>query len=300
MLAVPSSSEDESEKIVSKTVEVVKTQLPVAVPEKRRFSETIAIDHTEKMKEMAVQFDLPKPRHERSELHVRQSSVPRGMKMQVEVQQKTMELQTQATTQRQEMMIPLTEQRRFSETLAIDHREKMKEVTVPFRLPSVERKSEESRLVLQQKAALKGMKMEVEVPELRERSEMTFTSRKPVEAIETQRQELRMQLEGGPPRFVWDLQSLKVMDGEEAKLLCKVVGNPMPDISWYHNGKMVVENPDFRTYYNREAGECVLHILEVFPQDTGTYECMAVNKYGKAITKSAVLVEGEKTFLILL
>jgi len=82
---VPSSSEDERvEKLTSKTVEVVKTEQPVAIRETRRFSETIAIDHKQRMKEMALQFKLPEP--QKSEYIIRRESLPKGMKMEVRVQ----------------------------------------------------------------------------------------------------------------------------------------------------------------------------------------------------------------------
>ena len=73
------------EKLTSKTVEVVKTEQPIAIRETRRFSETIAIDHKQKLKEMALQFKLPEPRIEKSEYIVRRESVPKGMKMEVRV-----------------------------------------------------------------------------------------------------------------------------------------------------------------------------------------------------------------------
>jgi hypothetical protein len=83
---VPTSSEEEGvERIVSKTVEVVKTEQPISIRETRRFSETIAIDHKQKLREMALQFKLPQPRREKSELIVRRESEPKGMKMEVRV-----------------------------------------------------------------------------------------------------------------------------------------------------------------------------------------------------------------------
>ena len=85
-VSVPSSSEDEGvERLTSKTVEVVKTEQPIAIRETRRFSETIAIDHRQKLQEMALQFKLPEPRREKSEYIVRRESVPKGMKMEVRV-----------------------------------------------------------------------------------------------------------------------------------------------------------------------------------------------------------------------
>jgi len=103
------------------------------------------------------------------------------------------------------------------------------------------------------------------------------------------------QLEGSPPVFIWELQSQKVMDGDETRFVAKVRGNPMPDITWYHDGKVVYDNPDFRTSYNKETGEVVLFIVEVFPQDTGRYECTAVNKYGQTTTSAQLNVEGSST-----
>jgi len=86
VVSVPSSSEDEGvEKLTSKTVEVVKTEQPVAIRETRRFSETIAIDHRQKLAEMALQFQLPQPRREKSEYIVRRESLPKGLKLEVRV-----------------------------------------------------------------------------------------------------------------------------------------------------------------------------------------------------------------------
>lgn len=71
--------------MTSKTVEVVKTEQPIAIRETRRFSETIAIDHKQKLQEMALQFKLPEPRREKSEYIVRRESLPKGMKLEVRV-----------------------------------------------------------------------------------------------------------------------------------------------------------------------------------------------------------------------
>ncbi|ESO04844.1 hypothetical protein HELRODRAFT_78542 [Helobdella robusta] len=115
-----------------------------------------------------------------------------------------------------------------------------------------------------------------------------------VVAMETQRQEVKIAVveTGTPPIFLWQLQSQKVMDGDEVRFTCKVKANPMPDVTWYHNGKLVLDNPDFRTSYNRDTGDVILFIIEVFPQDTGIYECVAVNKFGSATTRAQLIVEG--------
>ena len=69
------------------------------------------------------------------------------------------------------------------------------------------------------------MKMEVQVPEFRRQtSAIEIKKTKQIEAIEAQRQEFQMTLEGSPPKFIWELNPLKVMDGEEVKFVCKVQG----------------------------------------------------------------------------
>ena len=67
--------------------------------------------------------------------------------------------------------------------------------------------------------------MEVRVPQMRsERSALEIRKTKQIEAMETQRQEVSLKVEGSPPVFVWELTPLKVMDGEEVKFVAKVQG----------------------------------------------------------------------------
>jgi len=213
------------EKIISKTVEVIKTEQPISIHEKRRFSETIAIDHKQKLKEMALQFKLPLPKKEKSELIVRRESVPRGMKMDVEIEprprtmsQRSIELKQRAiaiATQRQELTIPLLQHRRFSETVAIDHckQRPLDEVLLQFDLPR--QKVEKSQLTIVQKAAPQGVRMDVEItkaPLTTEMSRIDILKSRHAEALETKRQEFTLQLEGSPPVFIWELQPQKVSE----------------------------------------------------------------------------------------
>lgn len=101
-----------------------------------------------------------------------------------------------------------------------------------------------------------------------------------------------MKLEGKPPQFIHQLYDMRVMDGEEAKLTCKVTGWPAPEVEWYKSGQKVTDTPDFKLHYARESGDCILHILEVFPQDSAEYRCVAVNPYGKDVTSCTLTVEG--------
>ncbi|RUS90392.1 hypothetical protein EGW08_001887, partial [Elysia chlorotica] len=64
--------------------------------------------------------------------------------------------------------------------------------------------------------------------------------------------------DGRAPEFTWGLMSLKVMDGEEVKFRCEVTAEPMPEISWYHDDKLITENQDFNLTYDIESGACTL------------------------------------------
>ena len=112
-----------------------------------------------------------------------------------------------------------------------------------------------------------------------------------VEETSTAEQIIEFLEEGQAPEFTWGLISLKVMDGEEVKFRCEVIGKPMPEISWFHDDVPIAENQDFKLTYDMESGACTLLIVEVFPQDAGEYRCEAVNIHGKAVTRAILEIE---------
>lgn len=313
-----SDDEDARPGFLNETMVMTTTQELVPLKETRRYSETISVAHKEKPKDVAVQFRISpsvekeffrKTKMEKSELVVRRESIPLGIKMDIllssppppervtEEKRVLLKQRIEAVeTKRQELLIPLVQKRRFSETLAIELRPKQQEIFFEIDVP---RKPEVSKVLFMQKSAPKAVKLEVEVEEQRlppthELSSLEIYRTSRVEAIETQRQALHIPIveSGSPPVFLWQLQSQKVMDGDEVRFTCKVQSQPMPQVTWYHNGKVVHDNPDFRTSYNTENGEIVLFIVEVFPQDTGVYECVAGNKHGSATTRAQLIVEG--------
>ena len=307
---MPSSSEEDIQEVVSRSKDVLRVQESLHLKERSSFSETISIETQKRFKEFQMQFQIPDRKAERTEILMRQQAALRGMRMDVnvdlpvpktEVQTKTMHLQktidVKPSMQKHlaYLNLPLEQQRRFSETIAIDQsRPRPDPVQVTFSLPEQRRRLEKSAIQIRQQAALRGMKMEVEIAESRRQTtKCEFQTKKRAEAVSTKRQEFHMQLEGAPPHFTIDLTSAKVMDGEEVKFNACVTGNPMPEVTWYKNGKVIVENPDFRTTYSKKTGVCTLHILEVFPQDTGEYRCIAVNQYGRAVTGATLQVDGE-------
>lgn len=68
------------------------------------------------------------------------------------------------------------------------------------------------------------------------------------------------------------------------------LGHPKPEVLWLHNGKEIQESEDF--HFETKGNQQSLCIQEVFPEDTGTYTCVAWNKLGEARTKASLTVQG--------
>lgn len=92
------------------------------------------------------------------------------------------------------------------------------------------------------------------------------------------------------PRFESPLVPTQVMDGEKVSLTCRVIGKPTPKVEWFHNDLPVKEAKDVIISQDEE-GVCMLAITEVFPENAGTYTCIAVNKVGEAVCASSLVVE---------
>ena len=193
-------------------------------------------------------------------------------------------------TQHTPIIVATTTQSHFSETVAIDtgdHRPVSIELQA---LTPGSKKTKISAVDAYTKAQPLGVRMEAKI--LTSRLDLTRTKR--VEALGSQRQELLLQLDGAAPRFVRRLRPQKVMDGTRAQLACRIYGTPMPaKVEWLHKGKSVSDNPDFQVAYDQKTGDTTLTIADVFPQDSGLFECHASNVYGNAATKANLTVDGE-------
>lgn len=118
----------------------------------------------------------------------------------------------------------------------------------------------------------------------------SVTSSATVKLVETEDQ-LEEINEYFSPRFIQKLKPLQLMDGEALKLNCRVIGYPTPRVSWYHDKQLLT--PDKGTIMVQDSnGYCELNMPEVFVEDAGIYSCKAINKFGKATTKTNVVIEG--------
>lgn len=95
-------------------------------------------------------------------------------------------------------------------------------------------------------------------------------------------EERRRQGRGGvvPPSFTLTAQNVNVTAGQLVRFDTKVTGTKPLDVYWLKNGKKV--QPDIRNKILEEDGTFTLLILEAYPQDSGKYECVAMNSAGEA------------------
>ena len=86
---------------------------------------------------------------------------------------------------------------------------------------------------------------------------------------------------------------------ENVTFLCRAVGEPVPDISWYFNGVMINVSVNSSKYMimsrslNITTTENTLSVYNVTSSDVGTYTCNSLNIIG-SVTSSGVLTVTSK------
>ncbi|KAM4809805.1 palladin [Rhinophrynus dorsalis] len=92
-------------------------------------------------------------------------------------------------------------------------------------------------------------------------------------------------------RFIQKLRSQEVDEGSRVQLECKVIGNPLPQVRWFCEGKELQNTPDLQISSSGE-GLHTLVIAEAFEDDTGRYTCVASNSLGSDTSSAEIFVEG--------
>ncbi|XP_043228417.1 myosin light chain kinase, smooth muscle-like [Amphibalanus amphitrite] len=83
---------------------------------------------------------------------------------------------------------------------------------------------------------------------------------------------------------------IKLMDGEELKVSCKIVSPTPTRVAWLHEGQPMDEHRDVEVTMSPD-GVCTLYISEVYPEDAGTFTCRVTNAVGPGEATSHVSVE---------
>lgn len=92
------------------------------------------------------------------------------------------------------------------------------------------------------------------------------------------------------PRFIEKLQPQITHDGYTVQFECQVEGVPRPQITWFRQTAIIKYSSDFQMYYD-EDNIATLIIREVFPEDAGTFTCVAKNAAGFASSTAELIVE---------
>ncbi|NXN07408.1 PALLD protein, partial [Indicator maculatus] len=97
--------------------------------------------------------------------------------------------------------------------------------------------------------------------------------------------------QSSPPQFTQKLRSQEVAEGNRVLLECRVVGNPVPDVRWFCEGKELQNTPDIQIHSGSEGLHSLI-IAEAFEDDTGRYTCLASNSVGSDSTSAEIFIEG--------
>jgi titin len=97
---------------------------------------------------------------------------------------------------------------------------------------------------------------------------------------ETSDSELASDMEPIKPSVQLPLKDVAIFEGKSVRLDCVIVGQPEPEVIWYHDNRPVKESADFQLLF--QGDRCSLVILEAFLEDAGDYKVVAINSAGEA------------------
>uniref|UniRef100_A0A1I7VN34 Immunoglobulin I-set domain-containing protein n=1 Tax=Loa loa TaxID=7209 RepID=A0A1I7VN34_LOALO len=104
--------------------------------------------------------------------------------------------------------------------------------------------------------------------------------------------EVLMKPETYAPDFVVAIQDKTCNEAEKIVFECKVIGEPQPTISWFHEKTPIVEETS-KTIIESEGTIQRLVIVSAVVADRGQYTCLAENVEGKAESKATLTVLAE-------
>ncbi|KAJ8980936.1 hypothetical protein NQ317_000946 [Molorchus minor] len=105
---------------------------------------------------------------------------------------------------------------------------------------------------------------------------------------ETSDSEMASDMEPVKPSIQLPLADTAVKEGNRIRLDCVIVGQPEPEVIWYHDDRPVKESPDFQLLF--QGDRCSLVIQEALPEDAGEYKVVALNSAGEASSKCILSV----------
>lgn len=92
------------------------------------------------------------------------------------------------------------------------------------------------------------------------------------------------------PDFMDVPNDLKVNEGAKVVLKVRVIGQPVPEVTWFVDDEPVQPSDNISIRSDGDKHELIIHEAEV--DDEGMYKCVAKSEAGKAICEVELLVEG--------
>ncbi|XP_039185115.1 titin-like isoform X6 [Crotalus tigris] len=95
------------------------------------------------------------------------------------------------------------------------------------------------------------------------------------------------------PVFVLKPTSFKCAEGQTARFDLKVVGRPMPETYWFHNGQQVLNDYTHKIVIKEDGTQSMI-IVPAMPSDSGEWVVIAQNRAGKASISMTLTVEAKE------
>lgn len=99
---------------------------------------------------------------------------------------------------------------------------------------------------------------------------------------ETSDSEIASDMEPIKPSVQLPLKDITISEGKSTRLDCVIIGQPEPEVIWYHNNRPVKESQDVRLLF--QGDRCSLLIKEAYLEDAGEYKVAAINSAGEAFS----------------
>ncbi|MEQ2219931.1 hypothetical protein ILYODFUR_000155 [Ilyodon furcidens] len=98
------------------------------------------------------------------------------------------------------------------------------------------------------------------------------------------------------PVFVMKPTACRCSEGQTARFDLKVVGRPMPETYWFHNGQQIVSDHTHKIVV-KEDGTQSLIIVPAMPHDSGEWTVVAQNRAGRSSISVTLTVDAKETFV---
>lgn len=102
-----------------------------------------------------------------------------------------------------------------------------------------------------------------------------------------------------PPKFtkhICNVENLK--EGQSAHFEARLtpIADPNLTVEWFFNGKKLPHGHRYRTFH--DFGIVILDILYCYEENSGEYECRAVNKVGSDVTKATLKCKSKANLIL--